>query len=54
MNKVQEFRIRENDITASLKPLIDEYFCGKITVEDNVITYTAESGQTFQITVTQI
>ena len=53
MIKAQDIKTNENEITASLKPLIDEYFCGKAAVEDNKITYTTESGQTFRITVTQ-
>ena len=54
MTKTQEIKITENDIIASLKPLLDEYFCGKTTMENDKITYAAESGQTFQITVTHI
>ena len=54
MTKTQNLKVNENDITASLKPLLDEYFCGKVTVESNKIIYTAESGQTFKITVTEI
>ena len=54
MTKTQDTKVTENDIIASLKPLIAEYFCGKIAVEDNRITYTTESGQAFQIAVTQI
>lgn len=54
MNKTQNIKVNENDIIASLEPLIDEYFCGETTVENNKIIYTTQSGQTFQITVTQI
>ena len=54
MTKTQNLKVNENDITASLKPLLDEYFCGEITVESNKIIYTADNGQTFQITVSQI
>ena len=54
MTNTQDIKVTENDIIASLKPLLGEYFCGKITIEKNTITYTTESGQAFQITVTQI
>lgn len=54
MNGTHIIKVNENDIIASLKPLLDEYFCGKITAEENEITYTAQNGQTFKITVTQI
>ena len=54
MNKIQNIKINEDDIIAALKPLTDEYFCGKITAEENRIIYSTESGQTFQISVTQI
>ena len=54
MNTIQTLKVNENDIIASLKPLIGEYFSGKITAEGNKIIYTSENGQTFQITVTQI
>lgn len=54
MTKTPEIKINEDDIIASLKPIISEYFCGKVTVEKNEIIYTAESGQTFKITVSQI
>lgn len=54
MNKIQNIKINEDDIIAALKPLTDEYFCGKTAVENNKIIYITESGQTFQITVTQV
>lgn len=54
MTNTQDIKVTENDITASLKPLIDEYFCGDITSEENKIIYTTPSGLVFQITVTQI
>lgn len=54
MTKTQEIKVSEDDIIASLKPLVDEFFCGKITAEDNKIIYTSESGQAFCITVSQI
>ena len=54
MKHEQNTKVTENDIVASLKPLADEFFSGKISAEDNIITYVTETGQTFQITVTQI
>lgn len=54
MTKTQNTKVSETDIIASLKPLIDEYFCGKITAEDNKLIYISENGQTFQIAVTQL
>ena len=53
MTNAQNIKISENDIVASLKPLLDEFFCGKTNVEDNKIIYSAENGQIFQITVSQ-
>lgn len=54
MTDAQNIKISENDIVASLKPLLDEFFCGQVAAEENKIIYTSESGQTFQVTVTQI
>lgn len=54
MNKTQNTNVTENDIVSSLTPLMDEYFCGEITVERNKVIYTTPSGQAFQITVTEI
>ncbi|MCH5148054.1 MAG: hypothetical protein J1G05_01655 [Clostridiales bacterium] len=54
MIKIQNINVTESDIVSSLTPLMEEYFCGKIAAEENKIIFTSESGQTFQITVTQI
>lgn len=54
MTKTQKIKVTENDIVASLKPLIAEYFCGKITAEENKIIYISENGQIFKIEVTQV
>ena len=54
MTKTQDTKVTETDIIASLTPLLDEYFCGKITAEGNKVIYVTQSGQTFQITVAQI
>ena len=41
------------DIAASLKPLIDEYFVGECVQEGEKLVYTLPDGKQFEISVTE-
>ena len=43
--------VTAEDILFSLKPLLDEYFAGVATCNDNAITYQTVNGQSFRIAV---
>ena len=45
--------VTAEDVAASLKPLIDEYFVGECTREDEKLIYTLPDGKKFEIIVTE-
>ena len=45
--------VTAEDILFSLKPLLDEYFVGVATYNDNALTYQTASGLKFRIAVTK-
>ena len=59
-NKMQQKHVFEEgavvtaeDIAASLKPLIDEYFVGECVEEGEKLIYTLPDGKQFTISVTE-
>ena len=45
--------VTAEDIAASLKPLIDEYFVGECNGEGETLIYTLPDGKQFEIAVTE-
>ena len=45
--------VTAEDIAASLKPLIDEYFVGACVQEGEKLVYTLPDGKQFEISVTE-
>ena len=45
--------VTAEDIAASLKPLIDEYFVGECKGEGETLVYTLPDGKQFEIAVTE-
>ncbi len=45
--------VTAEDIAASLKPLIDEYFVGECVQEGEKLVYTLPDGKQFEISVTE-
>ena len=45
--------VTAEDIAASLKPLIDEYFVGECKAAGETLVYTLPDGKKFEISVTE-
>ena len=45
--------VMAEDIVASLKPLVDEYFVGSCQVTGETLFYTLPDGRTFSLTAKQ-
>ena len=45
--------VTAEDIVASLKPLVDEYFVGSCQVAGETLFYTLPDGRTFSLTAKQ-
>ncbi len=45
--------VTAEDIAASLKPLVDEYFVGECVQEGGKLTYTLPDGKKFEISVNE-
>ena len=52
--ELNEPLVSPNSILAELKPLLDEYFIGEITLDKKCITYSLPNGQRFKLMASEV